>query len=172
MYFFTADEHYHHANIIKYTCRPFQDVDEMNAELIRRHNAIVTPQDVTVHVGDFCLGNKTKVDAILAQLNGQHVLLRGSHDSWMNASFHEVWEKTIDGQYVVACHYPMRAWPKSHHGSWQLFGHCHGEMMPIGKQMDVGVDSAAFAPISFDEIKAFMAKQPETPRHHLDGRDS
>jgi len=39
-YFFTADEHYGHTNIIKYCGRPFTRVDEMDAEIIRRHYEI------------------------------------------------------------------------------------------------------------------------------------
>ena len=37
-FFFTADEHYGHTNIIKYCDRPFASVEEMDAEIIQRHN--------------------------------------------------------------------------------------------------------------------------------------
>jgi calcineurin-like phosphoesterase family protein len=39
-FFFTADEHYGHANIIKYCNRPFTSVDEVDAEIIQRHNEL------------------------------------------------------------------------------------------------------------------------------------
>ena len=57
-FFFTADEHYGHANIIKYCGRPFTSADEMDAEIIRRHNEMVGPKDVVVHAGDFTLSEK------------------------------------------------------------------------------------------------------------------
>ncbi|HEC72602.1 MAG: metallophosphoesterase family protein [Candidatus Thorarchaeota archaeon] len=159
-YFFTADEHYSHAKIIEYTNRPFSSVEEMNAQIIKRHNEIVTPQDITIHAGDFCFGNKKDAEAILRKLNGNHVLLRGSHDSWMGGSYHEVWTKTLNGQPIVVCHYAGRVWHKSHYNSWQLFGHSHGGLPPIGKQWDIGVDNNNFYPFSLDKIEAIMSKQP------------
>ncbi len=44
--FFTVDEHHGHANIIKYCNRPFTSVDEMDAEIIQRHNEMVGSKDV------------------------------------------------------------------------------------------------------------------------------
>jgi calcineurin-like phosphoesterase family protein len=58
-YFFTADEHYGHTIIIKYCERPFTSAEEMDAEIIKRHNDLVGPQDVTLHAGDFTLAKKT-----------------------------------------------------------------------------------------------------------------
>ena len=47
----------------------------------------------------------------------------------------------------------MRVWNKSHYGSWELYGHSHGTLEPIGKQLDVGVDTNNFYPYSFEDIK-------------------
>jgi calcineurin-like phosphoesterase family protein len=47
----------------------------------------------------------------------------------------------------------MRTWPASHMGSWQLYGHSHGKLPPIGFQLDVGVDSWEFYPVSWEEVK-------------------
>ena len=41
MLFFTSDLHLGHANIIRYCDRPFANVGEMDAELIRRWNETV-----------------------------------------------------------------------------------------------------------------------------------
>lgn len=82
MIFFTSDEHYFHSNIIKpeYCNRPFANVEEMNAELIRRHNELVKPGDEVFHLGDFTF-NKNRVKEILSQLNGKHHLIMGNHDA-------------------------------------------------------------------------------------------
>ena len=57
-FLFTANEHYGHANIIRYCNRPFTSVDEMDTEIIQRHNEIVKPKDVVIHAGDFTLSKK------------------------------------------------------------------------------------------------------------------
>ena len=57
-FFFTADEHYRHENIIKYCDRPFTSVDEMDAEIIRRHNEMAESKDVVIHAGDFTIEKK------------------------------------------------------------------------------------------------------------------
>jgi hypothetical protein len=54
-YFFTADEHYGHTNIIKFCNRSFTSVDEMDTEIIQRHNEMVGSKDVVIHAGDFSL---------------------------------------------------------------------------------------------------------------------
>jgi len=79
----------------------------------------------------------------------------------MNGSYHEIWEKTIEGQHIVVCHYAMRTWGKSHWNSWQLHGHSHGMLESIGKQYDVGVDCNDFYPVSFDKIKIIMESKQD-----------
>ena len=53
MLFFTSDLHLGHANIIRYCDRPFANVGEMDAELIRRWNETVGEEDVVYFLGDF-----------------------------------------------------------------------------------------------------------------------
>lgn len=161
MYFFTADQHYGHSNIIRFCERPFSSVDEMDQELIRRHNEVVGTDDVVIHAGDFSFRNARSPQSYLAALNGEHVLIRGSHDRWLDELAHEILELKIEGQHIVACHYSMRRWPKSHYGSWQVFGHSHGQLEPVGKQWDIGVDNNDFYPVSFVQLQEIMSKRPE-----------
>ena len=171
MYFFTADEHYGHANIIKYCDRPFGSVEEMDEEIIRRHNSVVGPGDTVIHAGDFSLKKKAEVEDYVARLNGRHVFLRGSHDYWLDSDAHEIWERKIDGRYVVVCHYAMRVWPRSHHNSWQLYGHSHGRLEPVGKQWDVGVDNNDFHPVSMDRLVEIMESRPDNVDRLEKGRE-
>ena len=160
-YFFTADEHYGHHNIIKYCNRPFESTRDMNEILISNHNDIVRANDSVFHLGDFTLGSKSTAYRYLDRLNGNHHCIRGSHDYWMDKGFKEIGELKIDGQTIILCHYAMRTWAKSHYNSWQLYGHSHGKLPPIGKQWDVGVDNNNFYPISFDCMKEIMRQQPD-----------
>ena len=162
MWFFTADEHYGHANIIKYCKRPFEDVETMDEELIRRHNSVVCDDDVVVHAGDFTMCRKSRARAYRRQLSGEHIFLRGSHDRRLENA-REIWEKEIEGQYIVVCHYAMRVWPRSHYNSWQLYGHSHGMLEPVGKQCDIGVDNNDFYPVSLEQIRDIMRSRPDNP---------
>ena len=162
MYFFTGDEHYNHRNILKYCDRPFDSVEEMDEELIKRHNSVVGKNDVVVHAGDFTLEKKEVAHKYQQRLHGTHIFLKGSHDYWLRgARCHEIWEKTIDGIYVVVCHFAMRVWARSHFNSFQLYAHSHGKLDPIGKQWDIGVDNNDFYPISFDQIREIMKNRPD-----------
>ena len=169
-YFFTSDEHLGHANVIRFNNRPFSSVEEMDEELIRRFNEKVsnTFNNITIHCGDFSFNRdyNNTMKKYIERLNGQHVFLRGSHDYWMrkvSRKFNEIWEKNINGVYVVACHYPFFYWPRSHYGSWHLYGHCHNHFILHGKSLDVGVDGNDYYPYSFDEITDSMNSKPDNP---------
>ena len=84
MYFFTADEHYGHRNIIRYCNRPFNSVEEMNETIIKNHNEVVKKDDRVIHAGDFTLANNDYAARIISRLNGVHTFLIGSHDNWLN----------------------------------------------------------------------------------------
>jgi calcineurin-like phosphoesterase family protein len=163
MFWFTSDEHYVHANIIKYSKRPFYTVEEMDRGLIERFNLKVKDDDTTIHCGDFTLRDANFAESIIRQLNGRHIFITGSHDKWMHRVNTNVGgkilslpgyilEQMIEGTYIVACHYAMRVWPRSHYGSVQVYGHSHGNLPAIGRQMDVGVDTHYHYPISFAEV--------------------
>ena len=92
-FFFTADEHYGHANSIKYCERPFTSIEEMDATIISRHNELIGSQDVTIHAGDFTLAKKTSAENYIKRLNGTHIFLKGSHDYWPKNSANAIWEK-------------------------------------------------------------------------------
>lgn len=77
--FFTADAHFSHANIIRFSQRPFRDITHMREILIRNWNRVV-PADGTVYVvGDFSMNLET-VQSVLPRLMGRKILIAGNHD--------------------------------------------------------------------------------------------
>lgn len=163
MYWFTSDEHFSHRNIIDYCKRPFDSISIMNKTLIDRFNSKVKDGDTTIHCGDFTLIKRIEYAmSIIEQLNGNHIFIKGSHDDWMD--FYPsnnsdkvklvgyIYERNFNNTYIVACHYAMRVWPKSHYQSIQVYGHSHGNLPGIGKQLDVGVDSHDYYPISINKV--------------------
>ncbi len=178
---FTSDTHFGHARILEYCKRPFKDVEEMDAELIRRWNARVQRGDTVYHLGDFSLAkDATKITATLERLNGQIHLITGNHDAKRIkqlqgfADVKAYKEIKVGEQTIVLCHYAFRVWNKSHYGSWNLHGHSHGSLKRdfTMKQLDVGVDCWNYAPISFDEVAKEMEKSTSAPvDHHQDRED-
>lgn len=159
MYFVTADEHYGHENSIIYSERPYSSLREMEEGLIACHNKMVGDKDIVIHAGDFCLSRGKYAWKIVERLNGTHIFLRGSHDYWLPKKHPTRWEGIIEGQYVVIDHYAMRTWARSHYGSWQLHGHSHGKLPPMGKQLDIGVDTNHYYPYSWTDIVYIMENQ-------------
>jgi calcineurin-like phosphoesterase family protein len=153
---FTADTHFGHANIIKYCKRPFANSHEMDEELIKRWNERVSPDDIVWHLGDFAFGDNYPY---LRRCHGKKNLILGNHDKekyyrgttgWESVSRFE--EITVEGTMIVLCHYGMRVWNKSHHGSLHFYGHSHGTLPGIGMSCDVGVDCWDYRPVSLTEI--------------------
>ncbi len=162
-YFFTADEHYFHKNIIKYSDRPYSCVRDMHEHLIGNHNKVVSANDTTIHAGDFSFGSKERTyKEVISKLNGNHVFLKGDHDKWLGNTGSYAWLRYIKGTPVYVSHYCMRTWWLSHYNSFNLFGHSHGKLSldGLGKQMDVGVDANKYYPLSFDLIKGIMSDKP------------
>ena len=175
--FFTSDPHYGHANVIKYCNRPFKSAQEMDEEMIARHNSKVQPTDTVYFIGDIAFHQPDKTLAILNRLNGKKFLVYGNHDKGikktpaLQAKFEkcvDYLELYVDDQFIVLSHYAMLVWNKSHHGSWMLHGHSHGNLKyPYeGKILDVGVDAHSFYPLSYAEVKTIMGKKNTQPVDH------
>jgi len=165
MIFFTADTHFGHKNIIKYSYRPFSSVTEMEETIVHNWNSRVKQDDTVYHLGDFAFVNKSEKNRLLHRLNGNICLIKGNHDKKLNAELRSkfCWIKDyheITGPNkvkIVLCHYAFDVWNKSHHGSWHLHGHSHG-MLPPGNRMrvDVGVDTNGFHLYSMKDIELMM----------------
>lgn len=160
---FTSDTHFGHGNIIKHCSRPFASVEEMDETMIARWNERVSHGDTVYHLGDFSLTDHTPY---LQKLNGQKRLVLGNHDNskfvkkavgW--ATVDDILHVTVEDTFLVLCHYAMRVWHRSHHGSLHLYGHSHGKLKGTSRSCDVGVDCWDFRPVSLTEIKAFYRRQ-------------
>ena len=74
--YFTSDHHFGHKNIIEYSNRPFDNIDKMDEELIRRWNSKIQPQDNVYHIGDVGLTTPERMKDILDRLNGNIFLIK------------------------------------------------------------------------------------------------
>ena len=79
----TSDLHLFHDNIIVYCGRPYQTCDEMNSSIVGVWNDTVSSDDRVIVVGDLSaglMGRYSQLRALISQLNGHKILVRGNHD--------------------------------------------------------------------------------------------
>ncbi len=74
-----------HENIIRYCGRPYKDLEDMDAKMIKAWNEKTQPGDVVYHIGDFCFrgggqGGKVKAQTYEEQLHAKIIHIRGNHD--------------------------------------------------------------------------------------------
>ena len=165
MNFFTSDIHYFHAALLgknDFAPRLFATVEEMNLQLIASWNAVVKETDHVYHLGDLAMHpqyekGSLEILELVQQLNGTIHFIKGNHDS---RNFFRYLEKHDPGnkdgtkkfyfydvgaivkfnhhQYYLT-HYPMLLGPND--TIRNLHGHIHHYSVPIGNDVNVGVDA-------------------------------
>ena len=167
MIYYISDTHFNHENIIKICNRPYNNVNEMNEDIIKRWNNKVKPEDEVYFLGDFS-HKCSQQDAfeILKRLNGKKYFIKGNHDkisfvnSLRNSKLVE-WVKDYaeindNNRMVVLFHYPIEDWNGQYHGSYHIFGHIHNNTHNnykiIDRRYNVGVEVIDYDPKSLDEL--------------------
>lgn len=173
--------------------RPFDTLEEHDDAIVNNINNTVKENDILYHLGDWSFGGKDQIKIFRDRLKCRHIhLIYGNHDHHIEnnrmimdsvkgslgmqslfKSCKHYAELSIANQRIIVCHFAFRVWNKSHHGSWNLYGHSHGTLSDYEKEvggapgqergidvykcMDVGLDThPEFRPYHFDEIKAIM----------------
>lgn len=172
---FTSDTHFNHTNILRYCARPFESVAHMNSVLVANWNACVAPDDTVYHLGDFAMGDRERIPDILAQLNGNLVLVPGNHDNkrddrhfpvvlrcdrlTVEAGGHII-ELAHDPKHVTGagdfalCGHVHGAWLRRDKGVVPAFdnGHRSGEAFVVPcAVLNVGVDQWQYRPVTLGE---------------------
>jgi calcineurin-like phosphoesterase family protein len=175
--YFTSDHHFGHKKIVEYSGRPFSSTEEMDAEMVRRWNARVRPEDTVYHLGDFSFGSLDDIIANVRRLNGRKILIVGNHDfyhfrrgsrasDWtrahnffLAAGFAEVAQRKalwFQGVAVVLLtHVPVfdATEVNLHEGAnLNLCGHVHEHWARRGHCINVGVDVRDFEPKTLEEL--------------------
>lgn len=127
-----SDTHFGHGNIIKYCSRPYENVAEMDADIIKRWNSVVHGGDIVYHLGDFAMGNQQTVSEYRSKLNGRIKLIKGNHDDHSNrwyrdCGFEEVYDRPIvvQGFYILS-HAPLEFMTEQIPFA-NIFGHVHND---------------------------------------------
>ena len=117
--------------------RPFDTVEEMNAEILRRWNAKVNNSDTVVILGDVSMrGKNDALIGLVAQLRGKKILVVGNHDETKDYRYRQLYHEVVDykemevafggkNYKLVCCHYPLMYWRDQHRGTIHLYAHTH-----------------------------------------------
>jgi calcineurin-like phosphoesterase family protein len=158
-YWFTADYHWGHHNVLSLCDRPFNNIDEHDFAIRDNHNAVVSENDTTYNLGD--IGYRCNPDHVangLESLKGKIVVILGNHDKPFRQAYemgylnkmlnsgkleiiggetsikdHSLYiAKTIEinGQRIFVSHLAHRTWPSAFRNCWHLFGHSHTNLKP------------------------------------------
>ncbi|KQP85449.1 metallophosphoesterase [Methylobacterium sp. Leaf113] len=174
--FFTADGHVGHKGILSprfANRRPFSSIEEHDEAIVAAWNAVVRPDDIVWHLGDFAY--KCSLDhaaGIFARLKGRKYLCRGNHDHGLGDRL-EWAGPVVDVQRIFvqdpgmpkrvalwASHYAHVTWPHAWHGDLHVYGHSHGGIPATRTSLDVGVDCWDWRPVTLGRIMARMAASP------------
>lgn len=160
MIYFYGDPHFGDANVILTDNRPFNDILEMNEDMIKLYNEVITDEDVVYFTGDFIAENENAEGLILNRLKGKKYLIKGNHDiksneEYRKAGFVEVYDHPIilDNFYIVS-HEPMYVSESMPYAN--IFAHVHSNPMYkvcSSRSYCTCVDRNGFKPVSFYFIK-------------------
>jgi calcineurin-like phosphoesterase family protein len=173
---FTSDSHVGHKAILSQRFanrRPFSSIEEHDEALVAAWNAVVRPDDIVWHLGDFAY--KCSLDytaSVFSRLKGKKRLARGNHDFGLGERL--PWDAPVvdvmriqvqdpgmaDPRQAFVSHYCHRVWPGMHRGHLHLYGHSHGALEATPGSLDVGVDCWNWAPVSLSGILERMAETP------------
>lgn len=147
-----SDTHFGHANIIRYSSRPFASVEEMDEVMIARWNARVRPQDIIYHLGDVAIGQDA-LNRVMPRLAGHKRLVLGNHDNHAPMrDYIRYFEKILAWRLfkpLILTHVPI------HQGSFgkatvNLHGHVHTNPAPAGPYINGCVEVTDYRPVPLD----------------------
>ena len=179
MIFFTSDPHLGHDKDFVVQARGFETVEEMNAEIIRRWNERIYPDDDVYVLGDLTLGDVEEGIRLIAKLNGYLHIMRGNHDTDKKVERYLELPNVVSVQYADVLKYGKAVFWMGHYPTitanydddkpWAkhvvcLFGHTHQEQPFYNNNpymYNVGMDAHNCTPITIDEIIADIRKKKE-----------
>jgi calcineurin-like phosphoesterase family protein len=174
--FLTSDTHFGHVNICNFTnydgspVRPWDSVEEMDEEMIKRWNETVGPKDKVYHLGDVVINRKSL--QILDRLNGDKVLIKGNHDIFPLKDYVKYF-RDIRAYHVmngfILSHIPVHKDSIARFGA-NIHGHTHGNRVRKLRGVNVKtgellysdvidpdyfcvcVEQTDYRPISFEDV--------------------
>lgn len=158
--FIISDTHFGHTNICNFESekRPFNSVEEHDAELVYRWNSTVKRNDTVWHLGDVLFGENSF--ETLKQLNGVKKLVMGNHDHYPITRYMEHFSQifgTVKLRDCILSHIPV------HPGQFGRFkanihGHMHSKKLDDLRYINVSAEQINLTPILLDTVMLRVVK--------------
>lgn len=168
--FVTADTHFGHKNIVVFKnedgspLRPWDDVEQMNKDMMEAWNTTVGKDDLVYVLGDFCINRRYL--PIAEDLNGRKILVKGNHDVFRLEEYSQYFQDVracVVLQRAILTHIPVHPsqLERFHHN---VHGHLHShhvmcERTPAGwgpakdaRYTCVSVEHTDFKPILLSTV--------------------
>lgn len=186
MMFFTSDTHFMHDKEFLWGGRNFSSTAAMSEEIVRRWNAVVSPEDEVYHLGDVVLSDIDAGIEFVKQLNGKIHLIRGNHDTDAKIErFKNECPNIISIEWATMIKYKKTMFFLSHcpsitktpedgankQGIINLFGHTHQTHNFYNDNpfmFHVGVDSHNLTPVAIDEVIEEIKNKKQEVFNHID----
>ena len=120
--------------------RPFENIGVMHATILEKWNKKITNGDTVYILGDISMRGKCdELIALVAQLKGKKVLIKGNHDDLTDLRYKQLFAEICDykelqdnfegrAYKLVLSHYPILMWNGQHKGVMLLYGHTHNSI--------------------------------------------
>lgn len=156
-----SDLHFGHRNIIKFSDRPFINVEEMDQHLVDNFNEYVAKDDISIWVGDVSFRKIEATNEILDRCNGYKILVVGNHDldkgKVRDMNFdetHLIYMVKENDVNLVFTHFPMLNLPAPF---INVHGHVHKGSSEQEKNygsrfMNVNCEFHNYRPITLDAL--------------------
>ena len=139
--------------------RPFANAQEMDEEMVKRHNEVVRDGDKVYMLGDVSI--KKQFLSSVGRLNGSKRLIRGNHDIFNIKDylqyFTEVYATRVLDDMILS-HIPLHPESITERFGTNVHGHTHANQVMINGHPDcrylcVSVEQINYTPISIDEVR-------------------
>ncbi len=170
--FLTSDTHWGHVGVCKFVmadgtkCRPWDDPEKMNEDMIDMWNKTVGPKDKVYHLGDVVINRRFL--SLLSRLNGDQVLIKGNHDIFRLEEYLPFY-RDIRGYHMLdkymLTHMPIHEESLGRYAG-NIHGHLHNNRVMKDGKIDprylcVSVEHTDYKPINFEEVKKRFREQQE-----------
>jgi calcineurin-like phosphoesterase family protein len=152
--FIISDTHFGHKRICEFEkdARPFETVEQHDAELVDRWNSVVNKNDTVWHLGDVLFSAASF--ELLPKLNGVKKLVMGNHDHYNVKRYAEHFSEIFGCVSMRDCiftHVPIHP-NQFYRFKANIHGHMHSNVIDDPRYINVSAEQNNLTPQLLDKV--------------------